>query len=95
MWYAIIETETGRLHSVGTVLAEETPSQYTVQELGEDFVQAGKEWDTENRMFVTDRFNQRIIDSILAIPGMQRLTAGERTGVSEKLEGIFRGELLP
>ena len=94
MWYAIIETATGRLHSVATVLAEEMPEEYTVIELGENFSSAGKEWDTEKLGFVPDRSLDRFVDPIFETPGMNRLSTSERRGVRSALERMLRGETL-
>lgn len=94
MWYAIVETATGRLHSVATILAEEMPEKYTVLELGEDFSQAGKEWDTEKLGFVPDRFLDRFIDPVFETPGMNRLSAAEKRGVRSALERMLLGKAL-
>ena len=91
MWYAIYETDTGRLHSVTTVLAEEMPEQYTVRELGANFSSVGKEWDTENLVFVPDRALDRFIDPIFEMPGMGSLNTAEKQGVRLALERMLRG----
>ena len=60
MWYAIIEKATGRLHSLGTVLADPMPDKFEVKELGESFNQEGLEWDSATKAFVISQFMQRV-----------------------------------
>jgi len=77
MWYAIIEKATGRLHSIGTVLADPMPKEYEVKELGESFNQEGLEWDPATRTFVPDHTWTRIYAKLAAEPWAAKLAVAD------------------
>lgn len=54
MWYAVIESDTGRLLSTGTVLERHNfpEAGVDVVELGDDHTADGKVWDEAARAFV-------------------------------------------
>lgn len=51
-WFGIIESDTGKLVSTGTVLADELPPGMEIIELGTEGPPEGKIWDPASRGFV-------------------------------------------
>ena len=80
MWYAVVETKTGRLHSTGTILADPMPKQYEVIELGEDWQDTiDKEWDPKTKTFIPSQFLTRLSNYALAYkPWIAALTAAQK-----------------
>lgn len=52
-WWAIIETATNRLHSVGSVLADPLPPEFTAVLLPSQLDQDRTVWDVATRAFIS------------------------------------------
>lgn len=94
-WYAVYETTTGKLVSLGTVLAQTLPANLTAKDLGLNKPPDLQMWDEATRSFVprpakvlVDRVAGLIADPVLAST-WARLTPSQRSILQTRL-----GEVL-
>ena len=94
MWYAVYEKLTGKLYSTGTVLSDKIKPEFEVKELGENFDERGLVWDETNKQFIPDTRFQDILNSVLNLPGIVKLTITEKANLKKLVEKIMKGELI-
>ena len=96
MWYGLVEKETGRLHSLGTVLSPEISAAYEVVELGDDFDARGQHWDEHERRFMPggDPMVELLISAFVDQPVLRVLGAGDKEIVRASLRKlIYQGQV--
>lgn len=86
-WYAVYETATGRLKSLGTVLANPMPVEFTVQVLAAEPA-SDQMWDEATRTFVPRpaKIILDLVDKIMADADLSTLNATARTRIRTVLE---------
>jgi hypothetical protein len=93
MWYAVVEKATNRLHSIGTVLADPLPPQFTAIALDNEPDLAIKIWDPTTQTFITDDTFAAIADKVLNTPAAAKLTAAEKADLKTRITSALRGQL--
>lgn len=93
MWYAIVEKETGRLHSVGVgPVADPLAKEFEALELGEDFKYFGQIWDEQTRTFgeeVANPIVEHILQRMIDAPELDQLTAEKKSAYMTRLRQIL------
>lgn len=78
MWYAVHETGSGRLVSIGTVLTQPLPPGLSAVPLGPAFDPSGQMWDVDQRQFVPAPVVPPVLDKRAF---WQRFSATEREDI--------------
>lgn len=82
MWYAVYETATGALRSVGTVLADPLPAGLSSVAIGQDHPSG--DWDSASRTFVP---RSTLPERWTKFEFLMRMTPAERKACRARAEG--------